>query len=90
VHENDRSSLVSRLRSADGHLQAIIRMVNEGHDPEQILHQLSAVRAAVGRVQREILLRCLNDSLEIIKTETCPEKSTLEMERVYHLYRRNT
>ncbi len=82
----DRDPLAARLRSAEGHLRSVARMVEEGRDPEQILHQLDAVQGAVRRVQREILLCCVSEGLEKIKTETCPEKIALRVDRIYRLY----
>lgn len=88
--DNSRRSLLARLRTAEGHLRSVTLMVEDGQDLDQILHQLGAVQAAVRRVQREILIQCVNESLEIIETEECPEKSSLEVERIYHLYRTHT
>lgn len=44
-----------RLRSARGHLDAVIRMVDEDRYCIDILHQLSAVQGALDRVRRDIL-----------------------------------
>ncbi len=44
-----------RLRSARGHLDGVIRMVEEDRYCIDVLHQLSAVQGALDRVRRDIL-----------------------------------
>lgn len=49
------SSVGFRLRSARGHLNGVIRMVEEDRYCIDVLHQLSAVQGALDRVRREVL-----------------------------------
>src|SRR3990172_2091333 len=49
--------LLNRLLTAQGHLQAVSVMVAEAAPPEDILHQLCAVQAAISAAGRLILLR---------------------------------
>lgn len=42
--------LKNRLRRADGQLQGILKMVDEGRDCQDILTQLAAVRSGVERI----------------------------------------
>ena len=44
-----------RLRSARGHLEAVLRMVETDRYCVDILHQLSAVEGAIARARRDIL-----------------------------------
>ncbi len=44
-----------RLRSARGHLDAVIRMVEDGRYCIDVLHQISAVQGALGRSRRALL-----------------------------------
>ncbi len=44
-----------RLRSARGHLDGVIRMVDGDRYCIDVLHQLSAVQGALDRVRRDIL-----------------------------------
>ena len=44
-----------RLRSARGHLDGVVRMVEEDRYCIDVLHQLSAVQGALDRVRRDIL-----------------------------------
>ena len=54
MHPEGRTAIVMRLRSAEGHLGAVIDLLEAGEAPcEQVLHQLGAVRAAL-RVAGEL------------------------------------
>ena len=44
-----------RLRTVRGHLDGVIRMVEEDRYCIDVLHQLSAVQGALERVRREVL-----------------------------------
>ncbi|UIF29078.1 metal-sensitive transcriptional regulator [Levilactobacillus brevis] len=44
------NQLKNRLRRADGQLQGILKMVDEGRDCQDILTQLAAVRSGVERM----------------------------------------
>jgi DNA-binding FrmR family transcriptional regulator len=51
----EAASVGFRLRSARGHLDAVIRMADEDRYCIDVLHQLSAVQGALGQVRREVL-----------------------------------
>ena len=51
----DPSPVGFRLRSARGHLDGVIRMVEENRYCIDVLHQISAVQGALERVSRDIL-----------------------------------
>ena len=63
----DEVSMIQRLRSAQGHLEAVMRMADEGSCCADLLHQLSAVQGALDRVRRELveahLRQCLPEAL---------------------------
>jgi DNA-binding FrmR family transcriptional regulator len=42
--------VVVRLQTVDGHLKCIIRMLEAGRPTTEVLRQLNAVRAALGRI----------------------------------------
>ena len=65
-----QKSVLNRLSRAIGHLQSIKRMVEEGREIETILIQISAVKAAVNGVGKEMLnelasVRGKNRSVEL-------------------------
>jgi len=51
----DGATVGFRLRSAQGHLDGVIRMVEEDRYCIDVLHQLSAVQGAIERIRREVL-----------------------------------
>ncbi|MGE5289203.1 MAG: metal-sensitive transcriptional regulator [Micromonosporaceae bacterium] len=62
-----RRAAQQRLRSAHGHLDAVLRMLEADRYCVDVLHQLSAVEGAIARARRDILeghLRgCLADAV---------------------------
>lgn len=52
--KSDPGSASTRLRSARGHLDSVIRMVEEDRYCIDVLHQISAVQGALDRTRREI------------------------------------
>jgi CsoR family transcriptional regulator, copper-sensing transcriptional repressor len=50
-----RQAARQRLRSARGHLDAVLRMMETDRYCVDILHQLSAVEGAIARARRDIL-----------------------------------
>ena len=55
MKEQHRRSVVNRLRTARGHLDAVLRMVEgDGYCPE-IMKQLSAVQGSLERASRIVL-----------------------------------
>ena len=70
LSDEARKSVVNRLSRAIGHLQSIKRMVEEGREVETMLIQISAVKAAVNGVGKEMLdelvsVRAKNRSLKL-------------------------
>lgn len=50
VNEKERKEIINRLRTVQGHLNGIEKMVMEGRECEDIMHQLTAIRAAVDKL----------------------------------------
>lgn len=50
-----RDDLIRRLRRIEGQTQGIQRMLAEGRDCQEILHQLASVRAATRSVSLELM-----------------------------------
>jgi DNA-binding FrmR family transcriptional regulator len=54
VNPEDRTDLLNRLRSAEGHVHAIITMVEAEKPCEDVLHQMRAVVAAMSAAERAL------------------------------------
>ena len=61
--ETIQTDLIRRLRSSEGHLRGVIRMLEAGANSQDILHQVLAVRAALHEVNRLLIRHQLHDCL---------------------------
>jgi len=59
----DHQAVIRRLKTAEGHLRGIQRMVEEGVYCIDIIQQIQAVQSALNRVSSEILDQHLNSCL---------------------------
>ncbi len=66
MQPEEKAEIAQRLRTANGHLNAVIGMVEAGEPCESILHQLSAVRATLHAVGIKLLTCQLKLSLDIV------------------------
>lgn len=69
VHSHRNTKMVlNRLSRANGHLEAVMRMVEDGKDCSEVLIQLSAVIAALNNTGKVILAdhisNCIVDAVE--------------------------
>lgn len=81
-----RSAIVNRLRAAEGHLHAVLGMVEAGAPCEEVLHQLGAVEAALCAAGRALRYGQFRQSLEIIQHGTSADARLAELERLATLY----
>ena len=58
------AAITRRLRRANGHLQTIIEMIEQGRSCAQIAQQLQAVEEAIENAKKALLHDCLSQSLE--------------------------
>ncbi len=65
VSAETKADLSSRLEKARGQLSGLQRMIENGEDCTQILTQISAVRAAIGKVGIIIVQNYMKDCLDI-------------------------
>ena len=65
LEPDETKAIATRLRRANGHLTAVIRMLEEGSECEDVLTQLAAVNKAISRGGFALvttgLQRCLAD-----------------------------
>ena len=57
-------AVVNRLKRAQGQLSGILRMLEEGRDLEEVVHQLKAVSSAIDRAGFAILVVELKEAME--------------------------
>ena len=57
-------AVVNRLKRAQGQLSGVLRMIEDGRDVEQIVHQLKAVSSAIDRAGFAILVVQLKEAVD--------------------------
>lgn len=86
MQAEEQAEVIQRLRSARGHLEAIINMLEAGEPCESLLHQLGAVRAALQAAGGRLLACQLRTSQEFIRHSPSAEDRVAETHRLIMLY----
>lgn len=86
MQPEERLELINRLRSAEGHLGAVIGLLEAGKPCEQVLHQLGAVRAALRAAGARLLESQISDCKQVIRNNPCPDEREAELIRLLKLY----
>ena len=80
------AELLQRLRSANGHLHAVIAMIEAGEPCEAVLHQLGAVHAALMAARCSLILCQVQQSASSLLSDSCPETRAETVQRLSNLY----
>jgi uncharacterized protein len=68
MHHSNHPEIVKRLKRADGHLQKIIKMIEQGRPCPEVAQQLQAVESAVENAKKALIhdhiSHCVNRSLK--------------------------
>ena len=70
MHEHPHSAIARRLKRANGHLEKIIEMVEQGRPCGQVAQQLQAVESAIESAKKALIHDHISNCLER------PQKST--------------
>jgi len=71
-----RDDVLLRLRRIEGQVRGIQRMVEEGRDCRQIVHQIAAIRAALSGVNAQVLECYARDCLD---NADCADETVAEL-----------
>lgn len=63
LHPNEVKGCVSRLKRASGQLSAVIRMLEEGRDCQDVVTQLAAVSKAIDKAGYSLIVTGLKQCL---------------------------
>jgi DNA-binding FrmR family transcriptional regulator len=74
VSEETKEDLFARLEKARGQLSGLQRMIENGEDCTQFLTQISAVRAAIGKVGMIIVQNYMRDCLDVSEERKVVER----------------
>lgn len=83
----EERNLVARLRSAEGHLRAVVAMLESGQPGEAVLIQLAAVQSALQVAGFLIVKSQLQRSADVIMLDPCPDQRCAELNRLLELYK---
>lgn len=83
---DQQSEIIHRLRSACGHLNAVIEMAEAGQPCERVLQQLNAVDAALRAAGARLIICQAQSSQAVILDSTSPRQRLAELKRFQSLY----
>ena len=83
---NQQPDIMQRLRSAAGHLNAVIGMAESGQPCDEVLHQLNAVQSSL-RIAGRKMICCEAESVreDILNSLSFPQYCT-QLHRLQALY----
>ncbi|MDQ0374641.1 metal-sensitive transcriptional regulator [Cellulomonas humilata] len=84
LDKDEMSKVSNRLKRAQGQLAAVVRMLDEGRDCEDIVMQLSAVSRALDRAGFAIIASGMRQCL--VKPEQDGETDTLDVQKLEKLF----
>lgn len=64
MHRDNKSDLLARLSRVEGQVRGITRMIEDGRYCIDVLTQINAARAALAKVESEMLKSHLNHCIE--------------------------
>jgi len=82
----EKEAVLQRLRTTEGHLNAIRGMIEAGAPCQQVLHQLNAVQCAIGAAGSQILQLEIEHCLQAVREDPCSERRREAVERLSDLY----
>lgn len=83
---DQQAEILQRLRSAAGHLNAVINMA-EGDQPcEEVLYQLNAVETALRTAGIRLIICQAQSSQAVILGSPSPDERVAQLERLRSLY----
>jgi DNA-binding FrmR family transcriptional regulator len=89
MHRDNKPQLLARLNRIEGQVRGITRMIEEGRYCIDVLTQLNAARAALAKVESEMLKTHLNHCIEgAIKSGDADDQRAKARELIELLERR--
>ena len=84
LDKDEMSKVSNRLKRAQGQLTAVVRMIDEGRDCEDIVTQLSAVSRALDRAGFAIIASGMRQCL--VQPQQDGEAGTLDVQKLEKLF----
>jgi DNA-binding FrmR family transcriptional regulator len=83
---NQQPEIIQRLRSAVGHLHAVLEMAESGRPCEDVLYQLNAVQSALRKVGTKIICCEAQWVRENILNSQSFQQTSADLHRLQSLY----
>jgi DNA-binding FrmR family transcriptional regulator len=82
----EKSQILWRLQCIEGHLQAVIGMIEQDQPIDQVVCQLLAIRGSAESLLSLLIEQQVQYSLDTLGSITCPELQAQEIRRLVSLY----
>lgn len=82
-HQDKKKDLLQRLKTTQGHIGGVMRMIEEEKNCLDILAQVNAIKAAINKIESSILENYLHKCLkESLAQDDRPEKIVENLSKV--------
>lgn len=85
VEDNDK--VVTRLQIASGHLSSIIKMLESGRPTAEVIQQLAAVRAAIGKINVLVYNREVETLARKMRNTASDQECWQEAQELLNIFR---
>lgn len=83
----DKAIILTRIQAAKGNIRALINMMETGNHCEIALFQIQSIQADLYTARHLLLLHKLEESIENICHNNCPEERSAEIKHMVDLYK---
>jgi len=89
MDDQTKAGVIRRLQSAEGHVRGIQRMVEEDKYCIEVIKQVEAVQAAMGRINEIILDQLLRSCVTTAIRGDEPERREAVISEILEVFRHN-
>ncbi|MEM5775834.1 MAG: metal-sensitive transcriptional regulator [Anaerolineaceae bacterium] len=86
MQEQDRQKIIQRLKTIEGHIRGIQRMLEDEEYCIDVIQQIHAVQSALNKVNFEILDRHLNTCVISAIRDSDPERRERVLKEITDVY----
>lgn len=85
MRDNTKAEVVLRLKSVEGHVRGVVRMVEAERNRTEVIKQVAALRGALDRIESILLAEHLNNCLSETAYTTDPAERAKVVEELVEL-----
>jgi DNA-binding FrmR family transcriptional regulator len=87
IRIEEKSKVVTRLQTVDGHLKCIIHMLEADRSTTEVLTQLNAVQAALGKINALVYNREVDAFIQKMHNNATEQERWQVAQRLLNLFR---